>query len=140
HHTPGHYEKAHLEHAVISSEGALRLSRRLKPLAELDAAHVWAVAEDGHRNLYIATGNEGKLYKLNCAGMVSVAFESKDSEILCVAAAPDGGVYAGTGPGGHIVHVAADGTARVLHHAPESYVWSLAVDPKTGKLFAGTGP
>ena len=28
HHSPGHYDKAKLKAAVVSSEGALRLSRR----------------------------------------------------------------------------------------------------------------
>src|SRR5437588_9697799 len=139
-HKPGHYDKAHFEHAVMSSEGTLRLSRRLRPLADLDAAHVWDVAEDRDGNLYVATGDEGKLYKVSPGGKVSVAFDSHDSEILCLAAAPDGGVYAGTGPGGLILRVAPDGSTRVLCRSPESYVWSLAVDPKTEKLYAGTGP
>ena len=29
HNTPAHYEKAQLKHAVVSSEGALRLARQL---------------------------------------------------------------------------------------------------------------
>ncbi|HEV3261168.1 MAG TPA: hypothetical protein VG013_30225 [Gemmataceae bacterium] len=140
HHTPSHYDKAHFEHAVISSEGTLRLSRRLKPLAQVDATHVWDVVEDRDGNLYVATGDEGKLYKVSPGGKVSVAFDSQDSEILCLAVAPDGAIYAGTGPGGLIIRVAPNGTARVLYHSPEAYVWSLAVDPKTKKLYAGTGP
>ena len=46
---PSNYEKAQLTHAVVSSEGTLRLSRRCQPLAGLDATHVWDVVEDARR-------------------------------------------------------------------------------------------
>ena len=46
HGSPSNYEKAQLKHAVISNEGALRLSHQLKPLAGLDAMHVWNIVED----------------------------------------------------------------------------------------------
>ena len=60
HHKHADYEKAQLKHAVISNEGALRLSRQVKPLAGIDATHVWDVVEDRAGNLFVATGDEGK--------------------------------------------------------------------------------
>src|SRR5271170_4497372 len=138
-HTTAHFEKAQLSQAVVSSEGALRLSRKLKPLADLGAAHVWDVVEDASGNLLVATGDEGKVYKVAADGTVSVAFDSQESQVLCLAAAPDGSVYAGTGPSGLVVRLAADGKSRVVYHSPENYVWALAVDAK-GTIYAGTGP
>jgi hypothetical protein len=140
HHSPAHYEKAQWKHAVISNEGALRLARQLKPLHGVAAAHVWDVIEDPHGNLFVATGDEGKLYKMTPDGKVSVAFESAESQILCLALAPDGAVYAGTGPSGLVVRVAPDGNARVIYDSPETYVWSLAVDARGTHVYAGTGP
>src|SRR5437763_7051115 len=96
HSAPAHFEKAESKHAVVTNEGALRLSRQLKPLAKLHATHVWDVVEDRDGNLYVATGDEGKLYKVAPDGNISVAFESDESQILCLALAPDGSVYAGT--------------------------------------------
>src|SRR6266852_4871395 len=84
HHSPAHYEKARLQHAVISSEGAIRLSRQLKPLAGLDAAHVWDVVEDKAGNLFVATGDEGKIFKITADGKVSVAYAGEDSQVLCL--------------------------------------------------------
>src|SRR5260370_35484084 len=72
---PSHYQKAHLKQVVVSSEGALRLSRELKPLVGLDATRVWDIVEDKHGNLFAATGDEGKVYKVTPEGNVSVAFE-----------------------------------------------------------------
>jgi hypothetical protein len=140
HHSAAHHEKARLRHAVVSNEGTLRLSRQLKPLAAIDATHVWDVVEDRQGNLYVATGDEGKLFRVSPEGKVSVAYTSPDSQILSLAVSADGTVYAGTGPSGLIVRIAPGGKARVLAEDLDSYVWSLAFDEETRTLFAGTGP
>src|SRR6516164_11788285 len=115
HHSAAHYEKAQFKNAVISNEGVLRLSRQLKPLAALEATHVWDVVEDKSGNLFAATGDEGKIYKVSPEGKVSVLFASDDSQILCLALASDGILYAGTGPGGLVLRIAPDGSGKVLY-------------------------
>lgn len=140
HHTPAHYEKAEMKHTVISNEGALRLSRQLKPFPGIEATHVWDIVEDKHGNLFVATGDEGKIYKITPDGKTTVAFDSEDSQVLCLALAADGSIYAGTGPSGLIVRIAPDGNARVIYDSPEAYVWSIAVSAKGDQIFAGTGP
>src|SRR5262249_61469785 len=69
---PAHFDKAKLRHAVVSSEGTLRLSRRLRPFAGLEATHVWDLVEDGKGNLYAATGEGGKVYKVTPDGKAVV--------------------------------------------------------------------
>src|SRR5690242_11078951 len=83
-HTPAHYDKAHFEHAVVSSDGVLRLARQLKPLTHLEATHVWDLLEDDHGNLIVATGDEGKIYKVDPEGKVSVLHACKGSQVLCL--------------------------------------------------------
>jgi hypothetical protein len=140
HHAPAQYDKAQFKQAVITSEGTLKLSRQLKPLAALDATHVWDIVEDKDGNLYVATGAEGKVYKVAPDGKATVVFEGQESQVFCLALAPDGSVYAGTGPSGLIVRITPDGNSRVIYDSPESYVWSLAVDAKGETIYAGTGP
>jgi hypothetical protein len=140
HHTAANFEKARFQHAVISNEGALRLSRQLRPLANVDATHVWDVVEDQAGNLFAATGDEGKIYKITPDGKVSVAYTCSDSQVLCLALAPDGTLYAGTGPGGKILRLGPNDQGQVLYKSPESYVWSLAFDAAGKTLYAGAGP
>jgi hypothetical protein len=140
HHAPAHYDKAQLKQTVISSEGAVRLSRQLKPLAAVEATHVWDVVEDRNGNLFAATGNEGKIFKIAADGKVTVAYTSEDSQILCLALAADGTIYAGTGPGGRVLRLDAGGKVDILCKTPETYVWSLAVSSDGKNVFAGTGP
>ena len=51
---PANYDKAKFKDAVISNQGVVRLSKLLKPLAKIDAAHVWDVTEDAAGNLVAA--------------------------------------------------------------------------------------
>jgi hypothetical protein len=138
--TPAQYEKAYLRHAVLSSEGTLRLARQLRPLAGLDATHVWDLLEDRNGNLIAATGDEGKVYKITPEGKVSVLHASEQSQVLCLALAADDSIYAGTGPAGQVVRIDPRGQAKVFCSTGEGYVWSLAIDPRNGAIYAGTGP
>src|SRR5262245_20243409 len=65
---PVDFDRAQLTQTVVTSEGSLRLSRQMKPLAGLEATHVWAMAEDKNGNLYIATGDTGKVFKVGADG------------------------------------------------------------------------
>ncbi len=139
-HTPAHYDKAQLKQTVLSNNGVLRLSRQLRPLAGLDAAHVWDMVEDRDGNLFVATGDEGKIYKVPPQGKPAVVHADGQSEVLCLVLASDGSIYAGTGPNGQILRIDPRGKTRLFSETGEGYVWSLAIDPKGQALYAGTGP
>src|SRR6266478_2330887 len=94
--TPADYDRAALRATAVGSEGTVRLARRLTPLPGLDVDHVWDVVEDKDGNLFAATGDEGKVYKINPSGDISVAYAGPDSQVLCLAVGGDGAVYAGT--------------------------------------------
>jgi hypothetical protein len=139
HHKPSDHEQARMQGVVISNNGTLRLSRKLQPLASLEATHVWAVVEDRAGNLYAATGDEGKVFKV-AGGRSSVVYTSDNSQVLSLALDAKGEVvYAGTGPSAQVVRIDARG-AKVLCELPESYIWALVKDTKSDALYAGTGP
>jgi len=140
HQTPAQHDKAAFKQAILTSEGNLRLSRELKPFASLDATHVWDIVEGKDGSLYVATGSDGKVFKVAPDGKVTVAFEAQESQVFCLALAPDGAVYAGTGPSGLVVRIGPDGNSRVIYDSPESYVWSLSIDARGENICAGTGP
>jgi sugar lactone lactonase YvrE len=139
HSSPTSYDKAELKHLALATDGAIRLGRQVRPFAEMDAAHIWAVAEDPAGNLYVATGNEGKLFRVEPNGKSKLVYQSEDSQILSLTIAPDGVVYAGTGPSGRVIRIGSGSEPKVLAKLGSAYVWSLAVDSK-GDVYAGTGP
>ena len=134
------YDKAKFKEAVVSNQGVVRLSKQLKPLAKIEAAHVWDVVEDGAGNLIAATGDDGKLFLIKADGTADVLLGSKESQILCLARTPEGVLYAGTGPSGQILRIEADGKHTIVADKLGKYVWALAYDPQSKALFAGTGP
>jgi hypothetical protein len=135
-----HHEKAQLKQAVVTSEGALRLSRQVKAFAGLQATHIWAIVEDKAGNLFVATGDDGKIFKVAADGKVTVAYTSTDSQVLSLALAEDGTLFAGTGPHGLIVSIPPQGNPKILAADLDSYVWNLVIDAAGKNLYAGTGP
>lgn len=140
HYQTSDYSDAQLKQVTVSNEGVLRLSRRLERLPGIDVAHVWDLAEDSKGNLYVATGGEGKLYRVSPAGKVSLAYTSPDSQILCVISGADGSIYAGTGPTGTIVRINPQGKRSIVAENLGEYVWSMVLDGRNGTIYAGTGP
>ncbi len=134
------FSDADLQNAVISSNGVIRLSRQLESLAAIDATHVWDVIEDKTGNLFVATGTDGKLFKLSGDGKLTVAYKSTDGQILSLALAGDGSVFAGTGPSGTLVRIDAKGKADVIATGLDSYNWTHVFDTSSYHLYAGTGP
>ena len=125
-HTPAHYDKAQFKQAVVSSEGALRLSRQLKPLAGLDATHVWDVVEDKDGNLFVATGDEGKIYKVTPDGKVSRrSTTARTARSFAWPWRPTARSTPAPGPSGQIVRIDAARPGQGASARPaESYVWS----------------
>lgn len=137
-----HYDKANLQHTVVSSDGRVRLAQNLRPFPTkqpIDAARIWDIAEDQQGHLFFATGDNGKILRVTPEGQVQVAYETKESQVLCILALPDGGVVAGTGPNGLLIHINAAGQGRVLFDSPARYIWALVWDERSRSLYAATG-
>ncbi|MCS7159902.1 MAG: WD40 repeat domain-containing protein [Gemmatales bacterium] len=140
HDQPAHYEKAELRNTVLVNDGSIRLGRTIKLLATLDAAHVWSMLEDKDGQLVIATGNEGKLWRLDAQGRPHLLYQAEDPQIFSLALTPEGHILAGTGPNGLVLEITPEGKGRVLAKTGESYVWSLLYDRGQDVIYAGTGP
>ncbi len=138
--TPAHFDKAKFQGVVVSSDGIVRLSRKLEARDKLDAAHVWDLAFDRKNRLYAATGDEGKLYKIEPGQPAKVVHADKDSQIFSLVTMPDDVVYAGTGPSGKILRVSPQGQVETVAEGLDSYVWSLAYHAESKTLYAATGP
>jgi hypothetical protein len=71
-----------------------------------DAKYIFALALDEGGNIYLGTGPEGKIYKLNSLGKNSqLVFDSRDKNILSLAVGKDGYIYAGSDTRGLIYKI-----------------------------------
>ncbi len=127
-----------LHDVSLTKDGALRLAPEAKTIFNLEETLALALAADKARNIYIGTGHQGKVFKVDPSGKGSVFFTAHEAEIFALAAAPDGALFVGSSPEGKIYRVTPDGKSTVFNDPKAKYIWALAFDSK-GNLFAATG-
>ena len=138
------------ENLSLTYDGRLTLGPSIEPLYTSDQPVIWdtAVAPDG--SIFVATGHQGHLYKIDSKGEGGLFWDAAEIEIFSIAIAPNGDIYAGTSPKGKIYRITPKGEASEFFNPQETYIWSLEFAPsKAGNnrskfggpeaLFAGTG-
>ena len=121
----------------LDSDGRLRLGASPRPLFDPEAPNAWSVARDARGVLYLGTGNEGRVVRVD-GTKGSVLFDAEELEVHAVAVGPDGRVYAATSPEGAVYAIDTSGKAARFFDPPEKYIWALAFDP-SGVLYVATG-
>jgi SMP-30/gluconolaconase/LRE-like protein len=127
-----------VENLSIDTNGQLILGPAAELVYETAAPFLWSMVAAGDGSLYVGTGNEGKVFRIDSEGRGTLFFDSAELEVHALALAPNGGVYVATSPDGKIYKVDRGGTATTFFDPDDKYIWSLAVDGK-GNVFAGTG-
>ena len=93
-----------------------------------DASHVWALTLDkGGNGLFAATGPEGKVFHVEANGSSSVYFKSTESNLVSLALAENGDLYAGSSGKGQLYKITGPGRATVIGDMPGEEVKALAV-------------
>ena len=124
----------------LTSNGDVMLSPKIESFTKLKETQVWALVEDSAGNLYVGTGNEGKIYKISADGdTAELYYNSPEVTIYSLAIGPDGALYAGTGPDG-LIYKITDATTppTTILNEGDKYVWALQFDAE-GNLYAATG-
>jgi sugar lactone lactonase YvrE len=136
--TQADFLKGDVENLSIDSHGRLVLGPATELIYETSAPFVWSMIGGADGSLFIGTGNEGKVYRIDAQGKGSLFFDAAELEAHALAPAPNGGLYVATSPDGKIYKVDRNGDATEFFDPGDNYIWALAVDAK-GNLYAGTG-
>src|ERR1700730_8962117 len=136
--TQTEFLKGDVENLSIDSQGQLTLGPATELVYETSAPFLWTMVSAPDGTLFIGTGNEGKVFRVDPQGKGSLFFDSAELEAHALALAPAGGLYVGTSPDGLIYKVDRNGAATTFFDPDDKYIWALAVDAK-GNVFAGTG-
>ncbi|HEX6864054.1 MAG TPA: hypothetical protein VF414_14595 [Thermoanaerobaculia bacterium] len=91
--------------------------------------YIWALTRAADGGLLVATGTQGKLFKVGKDGKDTVLYDSEDGHLRALEALPDGDVLIGTAGEGLILRLGRDGNARTLYDADEPEVVSLTSAP-----------
>ncbi len=129
----------------IHGRGTVTLAPALVARALDDAAAVWQTTTDRSGNTYVATGNQGRLYRLRPSSIVhrsslpEPVFDSGTGEILALTSDASGTVYFGTTPDAKVYRIRPGGKPELLCSTGESYVFSLLAAPTSSSVYAATG-
>jgi hypothetical protein len=136
--TRAEIEKGDAKGVSIADNGTLTLAPSLVEVFDTKQAYIWSAAADAAGNIYLGTGHEGRVFKVDPAGKGSLLYKTSELDVMALAVDARGNVYAGTSPDGKVYRLAPNGEAKVFFEPKTKYIWSLAFDSQ-GRLLVGTG-
>ena len=136
--TQADFLRGEVDQLSVDEHGRLTLGPELTRVHDAAAPFVWAAITGADGAIFLGTGNDGKVIRVDRNGQASVFFDSNEMEVHALAPAPNGGLYAATSPDGRIYRLDAKGQATPFFDPEDKYIWSLAVD-RDGTVYAGTG-
>jgi hypothetical protein len=136
--TVNDFLRGEVENLSVDGHGRLVLGPATELFSETTSPFLWTMVAAPDGSLFVGSGNEGKVIKIDPAGKASTFFDTTELEVHALALAQDGTLYVGTSPDGRIYKVDRTGKGAPFFDPEDKYIWSLALD-SSGNLFAGTG-
>ena len=132
-----HFLSGKLERVSVSKEGSLSVGPAMTKLFESTEAVVWTSVQGPNGNLYVGTGHQGRVYKIDSSGKAELLWDAPEIEIFALAVGEDGDVYAGTSPNGKVYRINSKGEGKEFFDPKAKYIWSLVIREK--ELLVATG-
>ena len=130
--------KGTLTRVSLSPDGKLSLAPGYDLYYDTGQPYIFSMVRDKAGNLYLGTGHEGKVYKVDPQGKGTVYFQSKELDVFALALDAAGTLYAGTSPDGKVYKVTGPTQATEFCNPEDKYIWALMFDG-AGNLYVGTG-
>src|SRR5215510_1233400 len=131
------FRKGKLTNLSLTSDDELILAPRFDMLFNTEQTLVWSVVADSKRNVYLGTGHDGKVFKVDPNGKGALLVDLAELDVLALAVDRNDVIYAGTAPDGKVYKI-ENGTAKEFFDPKAKYIWSLIFD-RQGRLLVGTG-
>jgi sugar lactone lactonase YvrE len=136
--TETEFLRGEVDNLSIDGHGRLVLGPATELFAETTAPFLWSMVAAPDGSLFVGSGNEGKVFKIDSGGKVTTFFDTTELEVHAVALGADGTLFVATSPQGRIYKVDRTGKGTPFFDPDDKYIWSLALD-SAGNLYAGTG-
>ena len=122
----------------LSSDGKLFLAPGYDQFFDTAQPYIFSMVRDKSGNLYVGTGHEGKVFKVDPRGNGTVYFESKELDIFALALDAADTLYVGSSPDGKVYKVTGPKQGTDFCNVEDKYIWSLLFDD-AGNLLVGSG-
>jgi len=127
-----------LSNVSLDTEGALHLAPGSRVVFNPEEALALSLARDRKGNLYIGTGHQGKVFRVDAKQNSTLLFTAREPDVFALAAGPDGSLYVGSSPEGKVYRITPDGQSKVFYDPRTKYIWALTLDAQ-GRLYVATG-
>src|SRR5258705_326448 len=109
------FRKGKLTNLSLTADDELVLAPKFQTVFNTEQTLIWSTVADSKGNVYLGTGHDGKIYKVDSSGK--------------------GSMIAGGDPKGYVYRISPDGKAFVLYDSGMREVHSVAVGPN-GTIYA----
>jgi len=131
------FRRGKLSNLSLTSDDELILAPRFDTVFNTEQTLIWSVVADSKGNVYLGTGHDGKVFKVDNTGKGALLVDLAELDVLALAVDSKDVLYAGTAPDGKVYKI-ENGTAKEFFDPKTKYIWSLVFD-KQGRLLVGTG-
>jgi hypothetical protein len=130
--------KGSFNQVSLAPDGRLYLAPAFDLVFDTEQPYIFSMVRDKAGNLYVGTGDEGRVFKIDPDGKGSLYFQSKELSIFAMALDDSGTLYVGTSPDGKVYKVSGPNQYTEFCDTGTKYIWALTFDGK-GNLYVGTG-
>ena len=136
--TQEEFLRGNVESLSVDADGHLVLGPVADEFFDTAAPMLWSLARASDRALWVGSGNDGRLFRVEPDGGGSVIFDADELDIHAVVAGAGGAVFAASSPDGRVYRVTPEGETSTFFDPDDTYLWALAVAPD-GTLYVATG-
>jgi hypothetical protein len=132
------FRKGTFSNLSLTSEDRLVLAPRFESVFNTEQPFIWSAAADSKGNVYLGTGHDGKVFRVDSSGKGTVLADLGELDVFAIAVDSKDAVYAATSPDGKVYKIEPGGQPQTFFNPDDKYIWSLAFDPQ-GRLIVATG-
>ncbi|MBN1465460.1 hypothetical protein JXA02_06850 [candidate division KSB1 bacterium] len=130
------FSRGTLKNVTIFSDGTLTPAPVRSLIFDTGEPFIWCIAEDSKGDLYLGTGNDGKVFKITTKGDTALILDADELGVFALALDTKDNLYAATSPKGKVYKISASGASTIFFDPDTDYIWDLAIDANDALLVA----
>ncbi len=135
------FRRGKLANLSLTSDSELILAPRFDVVFNTEQTLIWSAVADSRGNVYLGTGHDGKIFRVDGAGKGSVIADLAELDVSALAVDSKDVLYAATSPDGKVYRIESATTSpqvKEFYSPGAKYIWALAFD-RQGRLLVATG-
>jgi sugar lactone lactonase YvrE len=132
------FRKGTFSNLSLTSDDRLVLAPRFDSVFNTDQSFVWSTAIDSKGNVYLGTGHDGKIYRVDPSGKGGMFADLAELDVFALTVDSKDVLYAATSPNGKVYRIDSSGQPQPFFDPEDKYIWSLVFD-RQGRLIVATG-